>query len=109
MRELQPIPQAVLRVLRLPIPYPRRAPEGPHSRARGTARLGRQRENTRQPDQDPTALRYPSRTSAHPDHTAQHRCQHRPAQPAHGECQGLCVLQYKNNMHLVNWFLDQVL
>lgn len=86
MRELQSVPQAVHGVLRLPVPNPWRAPQGPHRRARGTARLGRQREDTGQPDQDPAAVYHPAGARTHPEHPAQHRRQHRPGQPANGEC-----------------------
>lgn len=86
MRELQSVPQALLRVLRLPIPHPWCAPERPHSRSRGAAGLGRQRENTDQPEQNPAAVCYPSRAGANSDHLAQHRRQPGLAQPAHGEC-----------------------
>lgn len=86
MRQLQPIPQALLGVLRLPFPHPRRAPERPHSRARGAARLGQQGEDAGEPGQDAAAVRHPAGAGADPEHAAQRRRQHRLTQPADREC-----------------------
>lgn len=75
MRKLQPVPQTLLRVLGLPLPHPRRAPEGPDSRARGAAGLGRQGEDAREPGQNPAALRHPAGADLDPDHSAERRVQ----------------------------------
>lgn len=82
MWELQSVPQAFLGVLRIPIPHPGSAPEGPDSRARGAARLGGQRQDSGQPGQSPAAVHHPSGAGAHPEHAAEHRRQHGPAEPA---------------------------
>lgn len=88
---------------RLSISYPRCASERPDSRACGAARLGRQREDTGQPDKDPAAVRHPPRAGADPEHAAQHRCQPGSAQPAHGECKDWNVYVRRQRMSANDW------